>query len=208
MNPKPLLLVLAWIISTNMLYAQVNDSTKSKAWNFEASTLLYLLPGEQYLLPILKADKGKLHLEARYNYEDFNTFSLFTGYNFSGGRKLQYTITPMLGFAVGNSDGIAPGLEMDFTLGKFELYSEMEYLFELNDKTNNYYYNWSELTFAPTDWMWLGITGQRLRAYETELEVQRGALLGFAFNNVELTGYYFNPFSSDQFGIISLALIF
>jgi hypothetical protein len=196
------------ILLTGKAIAQTGDSANAKAWNFEATTMMYIVPEDVYLLPIIKADRNKLHLEARYNYEDFKTFSMFGGYNFSGGKKLQYTITPMLGFAVGNTDGIAPGLEMDFTLGKFELYSEMEYLFELNDKTYSYYYNWSEITFAPTDWMWFGISGQRIRPYETELEVERGATLGFSFKNVSLSGYYFNPFTENDYGIISLAVSF
>jgi hypothetical protein len=188
--------------------AQDNSADSGKTWNFEASTLFYFMPDDAYVLPILKADRKKLHLESRYNYEDFNTFSMFGGYNFSGGKKLQYTFTPMLGFAVGSTDGIAPGLEMDLSLGKFGFYSEMEYLFDLNDKENGYYYNWSEFTFAPTDWMWLGISGQRLRAYETELDLQRGILAGFALKRFEVSGYYFNPFSSDQFGIVSLSFSF
>jgi hypothetical protein len=203
-----LLMLSLLLLLTGPAKAQTGDSTKTKAWNFEATTMMYIVPEDVYVLPIIKADRNKLHLEARYNYEDFKTFSMFGGYNFSGGNKLQYTITPMLGFAVGNTDGIAPGLEMDFTLGKFELYSEMEYLFELNDKTYSYYYNWSEITFAPTDWMWFGISGQRIRPYETELGVERGATLGFSFKNVSLSGYYFNPFTEDDYGIVSLAVTF
>jgi hypothetical protein len=80
----------------------------------------------------------------------------------------------------------------------------MEYLFELNDKANSYYYNWSELTFAPTDWFWFGISGQRTRIYQTDLELQRGLVAGFAVGRFLLSGYYFNPFSSEQFGILSV----
>lgn len=200
-----LLPVFAPVLTT----AQGADSAQQpKAWNIEVNGLFYFVPDNSYVLPIIKADRKKLHLEARYNYEDFETFSFFGGYNFSGGKKLQYTITPMLGFATGNSDGIAPGLEMNFDLGKFSLYSENEYLFELNDSENSFFYNWSELTFAPTDWMWFGVSVQRLKSYQTDLDVQRGATLGFAIGNLELSGYYFNPFSSEQFGIISLALLF
>jgi hypothetical protein len=208
MNRIVLTMFISLIVFTGNSLAQTGDSLKTKAWNFEATAMMYIVPEDVYLLPIIKADRNKLHLESRYNYEDFNTFSLFGGYNFSGGKKLQYTITPMLGFAAGNTDGIAPGLELDFTLGKFELYSEMEYLFELNDKSYSYYYNWSEITFAPADWIWFGISGQRLRPYETDLGVERGATLGFSFKNISLSGYYFNPFTEDDYGIISLAVNF
>lgn len=189
------------------VFSQKTDSTKNK-WTVEVSALSYIIPDDFFVLPIVKADKNKLHLESRYNYEDRKTVSFFAGYNFSGGNKIEYTITPMLGAVLGNSDGIAPGLEMDFTLGKFELYSEMEFLFEFNDKSNSYYYNWSELTFAPKDWLWGGITVQRTRLYETSLDVQWGILAGMSWKKASVTGYLFNPFTDDTFAILSLAISF
>lgn len=190
-------------------YAAGQDTDSAgRKWDFNANALFYLVPDDFFVLPIVQADKGRLHLESRYNYEDRNTFSLFGGYHFSGGNKLSYTITPMLGAVMGQSDGIAPGLEADLSYGKFGFYSEMEYLFEFNDKSNNYYYNWSELTYAPLDWLWFGISGQRTRVYNTELGVERGFTLGAAWKSWELSGYLFNPFTDYSFGIVSLAVSF
>lgn len=187
--------------------AQEKDSS-GKVWEVEASALWYIVPDDQFVLPIVSANRGKLHLESRYNYEDRNTFSLFAGYNFTGGRKLTYTLTPMLGMAVGTLDGILPGLEATLNLGKFELYSEMEYLFEFNDKANSYYYNWTELNFYLRDWLWFGISGQRTRAYQSALDIQRGILVGGSWKRLGLTGYLFNPWTEDSFGIISLSCTF
>jgi len=188
-------------------FSQKTDSVKHK-WTVDASALFYFIPEDFFILPIVKADKNKLHLEMRYNYEDRNTYSVFGGYNFTGGKKIEYTITPMLGAVLGNSDGIAPGLEMDFTLGKFELYSEMEYLIEFNDKSNGYLYNWTEITFAPRDWLWIGITGQRTRLYQSSLDIQRGILGGLSWGNFSATGYLFNTFSEDTFVLVSLGISF
>ena len=187
---------------------QNGDSLSNKAWQIEINPLIYFVPEDVYLLPIVKADKGRLHLESRYNYEDFNTFSLFGGYHFSGGKKLSYTITPMLGFAIGQVDGIAPGLELELNLGRFSYYTEAEYLFELNDKDNSFFYNWSELSFAPADWVWFGTSWQRLKAYKSDKEIDPGVMLGFGRKNWELTGYYFNPFGEYDFGVISLSVTF
>jgi hypothetical protein len=42
-----------------------------KAWSFGASVYGYSLPEEsEYLQPTVTADRGWLHLEARYNYEE------------------------------------------------------------------------------------------------------------------------------------------
>jgi hypothetical protein len=199
-------LYIHFILSLLVLpaWAQQKDSTAGK-WEVEAAVLWYIIPDDQFILPIVKADKGKLHLESRYNYEDRNTISFFAGYNFNGGKKLTYTITPMLGLVTGNSDGVAPGLEASFALGRFELYTEMEYLIEFNDKANSYYYNWTEFNFYPTDWLWFGISGQRTRAYQSELEIQRGLLTGFSWKQLSITGYLFNPWMEGTFGIVSAA---
>jgi hypothetical protein len=185
-------------ISVLLLYlirpcsAQETDSLTSEAWAFSADLNTYFIPDNTFLLPVVRADKGALHLEARYNYEDFYTFSAWAGYNFSGGKKLEYTITPMIGGVIGNSNGVAPGLELTLGLNKFELYSEQEYLFEFSDKTYNFYYNWTDLTYAPKDWLWFGLSGQRTRLYQTDLDIQRGLLIGGAFKNWECNGYLYN----------------
>lgn len=188
--------------------AQTSDSASDKSWSVNASLATIIFPGDAFLMPIVIADKNKFHLVSRYNYEDLNTFSLFAGYNFTGGNKLQYRITPMLGFAVGNTDGIAPGMEVDMSLGKFRFYTENEYLFELNDKANSFFYSWSELSFAPKEWFWFGISWQRLRPYQSDRVVEKGFTAGFAINRFAVQGYYFNPGSETQFGIVNLSVSF
>jgi hypothetical protein len=197
------------LMSVSYGKAQTSDSIAEKSWSVNASLGAFLIPDEDvFLMPIVTADRGKLHLVSRYNYEDFNTFSLFAGYNFSGGNKLQYRITPMLGFAVGNTDGIAPGMEVEMSLGKFTFYTENEYLFELNDKANSFFYSWSEFSFAPKDWFWFGISWQRLKPYQSDNALEKGFTAGFAYKNLALQGYYFNPGAESQFGIVSLAVSF
>src|SRR5689334_15062740 len=60
-----------------------------RKWSFSASAYTYVVPGEPaYVQPTVTADRGWLHLEARYNYEDLETGSAWVGYNFAGGEKL------------------------------------------------------------------------------------------------------------------------
>jgi len=196
--------IILFIALSNIAKAQETDSLVTKRWAISADLNTYFIPDNTFLLPVIRADKAALHLEARYNYEDFHTFSAWAGYNFSGGKKLQYTITPMLGGVIGNSNGVAPGLELTLGLNKFELYSEQEYLFEFSDKIYNFYYNWTDFTYSPNDWFWFGISGQRTRLYQTDLEIQRGLLLGGAFKNWEFTGYFYNPGTESPFFILTL----
>lgn len=200
-----LILVLATSLSS---VAQESSSDSEKQWNFGADLNMYFIPNEFIILPVFRADKNKLHLEARYNYEDLETFSGWVGYNFTGGKKIEYAITPMLGGVVGLSNGIAPGLEFTFTYKSFEWYAESEYLFETESSENNFYYMWSDITYSPKDWLWFGISGQRTRLYQTDLDIQRGLLIGGAYKSFELTGYLYNLGFDNPFVLITLSASF
>jgi hypothetical protein len=183
------------------IYSQEENTTE---WEFSAEADLYFTDPFIFL-PIFIADKAKLHLEARYNYEDLKTFSGWAGYNFFGGEEFEYFITPMIGVVVGRTDGIAPGLEFTLSYAGFELYSESEYLFDFKSSENNFFYSWTDLTFSPLDWLWLGISGQRTRLYQTDVEIERGLILGSAYKNFEITSYFYNPFSDEFFFMLSLS---
>ncbi|MFI5236962.1 MAG: hypothetical protein ACHQLA_03390 [Ignavibacteriales bacterium] len=180
-----------------------NDKSQSSHWNINPALYFYFIPDDFFMLPIVRADKDVLHLEARYNYEDRKTISAWIGYNFQTVEELEFTATPMIALVLGRTNGIAPGLELDFIFKNFELYSEAEFVLNFEDGHSNYFYNWSELTYSPTEWLWLGIVGQRTRAYQTELEIQRGLMLGTAYKNFEFTFYLFNIGYDDTFAVIS-----
>lgn len=189
-------------------FSQESTNAPEKQWNFGADANFYFIPDDFFILPVFKADKNKLHLEARYNYEDRETFSGWVGYNFSGGKKIEYAITPMVGGVVGLSNGIAPGLEFTFTYKSFELYNESEYFFDVETNENNFLYSWMDLTYSPTDWLWVGLSGQRTRLYQTDLDIQRGLLIGGAYKSFELTGYLYNLGFDDPFVLLTLSASF
>ena len=187
--------------------AQEQDTLETSDWEYGVETDLYFTDPFVFL-PIFTANKGKLHLEARYNYEDLKTVSTWIGYNISGGEEFEYLITPMVGGAFGRTNGIATGLEITFGFVGFELYSESEYLFDFESKENNFFYNWTDFTYSPLDWLWFGISGQLTKVYETELETDRGLLLGVAHQNFEFTGYYYNAFTENDFFMLALTAEF
>jgi hypothetical protein len=179
------------------------------AWEFGLSGALYVLPDEEdFVQPTLRADRGMLHLETRYNYEDRDSVSFFAGANFEFGDNLKLALTPMLGGLAGNTEGIIPALEADFTAGIFGAYAEAEYVFDLGDSSSKYFYMWSELSLWPTEWLRAGVVTQRTRVYKTERDIQRGLLLGFSFKRLEGTVYFFNPGSDDHFTVVSLGVSF
>ena len=181
----------------------------SATWDVALSAAAYLLPEEEnFVQPTLGGDRGALHLEARYNYEDRHTMSLFCGANFGWGDETTLSLTPMLGAVVGDTDGIVPALEATFAAGGFEAYAETEYVFDLEDSTSSYFYAWSELSFRPSERWRAGLVGQRTHVYRTDRDVQRGLLLGLSFRGLEGTVYVFNPTGDDTFTVVSLGLTF
>jgi hypothetical protein len=204
---KKFIFISALILSvffSSINYTQEADTLKSSEWNFGIETDLYFTD-PFILLPIIQANKGNLHLEARYNYEDLKTASGWIGYDFFGGDEFEYFITPMVGGAVGRTNGIAAGLEFTFSYVGLELYSESEYLFDFESSENNYFYSWTDLTYSPLDWLWFGVSGQRTRLYQTDVEIDRGLILGAAYRNLQVTGYFYNVFTDNAFFILSLA---
>jgi hypothetical protein len=179
------------------------------SWELGLSGSLYVLPDEEdFVQPTFRADHGVLHLETRYNYEDRDSVSFFAGANFEFGDNLKLALTPMLGGLAGNTEGIIPALEADFTAGIFGAYAEAEYVFDLGDSSSKYFYMWSELSLWPTEWLRAGVVTQRTRVYKTEREIQRGLLLGFSFKRLEGAVYFFNPGSDDHFTVVSLGVSF
>ena len=179
------------------------------AWEFSASLYAYSPPDSQsYLQPTIKADRGWLHLEARHNYEALDTSSVWIGYNLSFGDELKLDLTPMLGAVFGKTKGLAPGYELTLGWRKFQFYSEGQYVFDKEASSDSYFYMWTEATYAPTDWFQFGLVGQRTRAYQTEVDTQRGLLARFVYKKADLTAYVFNPGTDYPTYVLSVSVGF
>ena len=93
--------ILALVLAPPAILAQTNQGaapsaempqpaaeTPAHAWSLSAMIYGYIVPNDSDLaLPIVAADRGGLHLEARYNYEALKTGSVWLGYNFPAARS-------------------------------------------------------------------------------------------------------------------------
>ena len=61
---------------------------------------------------------------------------------------------------------------------------------------------------SPMDWFRFGLVVQRTKVYETNLEIQRGVLVGFAYKQANFTTYVFNPDQSNPTAVVSVGLDF
>lgn len=179
-------------------------------WSGSVSGAWYQLRDEaDYVQPTLKADRGRLHLETRYAYEDRESLSFFGGANFEvGDGSVKLALTPMLGGLVGRVPGVIPALEADLNVWRIEAYGEAEYMFDLEDSSSKYFYMWSEISVWPVDWLRGGMVTQRTRVYRTERDIQRGLLVGVTFSKLEATFYLFNPGNDDRLAVLAVGLSF
>jgi len=178
-------------------------------WTFVASGYGSIVPDDQsYFTPMFSADHKRLHLEARYNYEDLETASLWAGYNLHIGDKLTLDATPMFGVVFGNTTAIAPGYEISLTWKRFNLSSQGEYVDNTNDKARNFFYSWDELVYSPRDWFHAGLALQHTRAYASPVDLQPGASFGIVHRRWDFTTYIFNVGLNTPTAVLGLAYSF
>jgi hypothetical protein len=199
-------------LSANVLFAQNTFTDSSNAsWHFTAAEYYYFIPYNNTLMFTGYADHRSLHLETRYNYEDQNTVSVFAGWTFKGGKKIQFDVKPMVGILTGNTNGVAPALETSINYKLFDLYAESEYVIGVkgnNEKENdnNYFYVWWELAVTPIEGLRTGITGQRLNLLNHNANVQRGIFAEYSFWKLTTGFYYLKNSSNDNLFISSLSV--
>jgi hypothetical protein len=187
----------------------IPDRDDEGAWSFAALAYGYVVPeDEDFLMPLVYADRGKLHFEARYNYEAPETGSLWAGYRLGAEGRVSFEAIPMLGGVVGDVSGVAPGFEVTLGFEKFELYSEGELFFDFEEEAGDFFYSWTELYYMPTDRFRFGLVGQRTRAYQTEVEVNRGLLAGAAKEPFDVSVYVLNLGWDDPTWVVAASVNF
>lgn len=208
MQPKFFAVIL--ICSPVFTYTQSLNDSAQKNWSGSVEGYYYLIPGEK-LPPTITgfADYKSLHLEARFNYEDINSLSVFAGWNFEKRYgKLDITATPITGLVIGRTNGILPGIEFSASYSIFNFYSENEYMLDFKGKDNYFFYSWTELNAQFSKNIAAGVLAQSLRWYKTKFDIQRGIYAEYNLGSFTFNVYYFNPFTSFNFTIAAASFTF
>ena len=212
-------IICSWIIYGSLLLLGVTPQSavaqsttqpaQAASWSFSAVAYTYIVPhSRSYVQPTITADREWLHLEARYNYEDLETGSLWVGYNFSIGDKISLNITPMLGGVFGKTNGIAPGLRGSLKWWRLEFFSDYEYVFNTRERADSFFSLWSELTLSPFDWLRVGPVAQRTLASERQQDIERGFLLGLSYKPEGVAGYVLSPNKKNPEYILAVSVEF
>jgi hypothetical protein len=94
---------LAIVMATTALAGEEDEHAAGRraspatkpSWEFAITAYPTVVRGgENYTSAIAVADRGPLHLEARYNYESVGARSAFVGWTFSGGEAITWELTP------------------------------------------------------------------------------------------------------------------
>jgi hypothetical protein len=166
------------------------------AWNL--GLYLNLLPDNTYLLPMAAVTWDRYLAEARYQYEDLETASLWFGRCFAGGKELTWWVAPMAGAAFGRTNGLAPGLEVELAWRRLSLSSSAEYLFDLEDSDASFFYTWNETMLRVLDLLSPGVTVERTRLRDTDLAVNTGLSLYSSHGPITISFYAFNIWDGDD----------
>jgi len=185
------------------------EAPASPSWSGELDVNVYLhVEDGDFVMPVLRADRGSLHLEGRYQYEDRRSFSAWAGWTFEAGTTVRLEVVPMAGVIAGRTNGVAPGLEISLSWKALELYSEGECVFDVDGRENDYFYNWSQLTWQASGWLGLGLAAQRTRLYQSELSIERAIFAAVTSGPVTLTAYGFNLDGDRPFAIVTMGIEF
>jgi hypothetical protein len=185
------------------------DAPAASPWSLYLYVDGYIVPhGQSYVSPIFTADRAWLHLEARYNYEDQRTGSLWFGYNFKRGRTVTLVVTPMFGTVMGDTTGVAPGYEVLVAYQKLSFFDTGEYVFDARNRKSDYFFNWPEAIYSPWNWFRVGFAAQETKVYRAHLSTQAGFLAGVSHKRLGFTTYVFNPGSSTPTVLLEASVRF
>jgi len=198
------------LLPTSGALAQASPAdSRPRVWAFQVTATGNFLPDQtDYIQPTVSADRGALHLEGRYNYEDLKSASGFIGWNYETGSKVTLRLTPMFGAVTGQTDGVIPAFELSLEFGHLGLDTESEYVLDLNDSNDSFFYHWSELTLSTADWVSAGLVIQRSRLIHNSREVQGGPMVRLTRGPIEGAAYFFNPGSEDHYFLGSITVSF
>ena len=150
--------------------------------------------------------KENWYTEARYNYEEMNTGSLYTGKMFlNEGKKLSYSVTPMVGVVIGKFKGGSAGLNLTLDYNDFFFSSQSQYTFSVKDKEANFLFSWVEAGYQPRPWIYVGLSIQH--TYYGQLNTglfEQGVVVGLSIGKLTFPFYGFNPLSDSRYFVLGI----
>ena len=201
-------ILLLFLISARLV-ASAQSADSLKTWEASVGVDNSLITGVYLVGVCASFDRKWLHTEIGFSEDDKNTFSAKAGYNFSGGRKLQYRITPLIGFMVGKSYGVLPGVSFSLNAGKFAFTGSSSIIvYSSSKRDESYIYGSYELDYSITDFLYAGVSLSRTKLYQTQRTLDPGFGAGLTLADFTVSAYVYRLFLDEPFYAVSLAYSF
>ncbi len=157
------------------------------------------------IVPVLHFQNSKgWYAEARYNYDENNTFSLLGGRSFQLDKNGFSSIVPMIGISFGDFEGITVAANYTYERGFFFFNSQSQYTFSTNSTYQNFFFNWSEIGIQPKNWIFGGLSVQYIKEQSYKNRVDPGIVIGFNWKTVSFPMYVFKNPNNEYFCILGL----
>lgn len=164
-----------------------------------------LSQGREYVwMPIAHYQaKNGVYAELRYNYEDVQTISLYGGKTFAGGKGLEFSLTPMLGYSVGKFTGLSLATNTELEWRKVYLSSQTQYSVATKKGISDFFFSWSEIGYNISNTLFGGLAIQ-YTLQDGLHQADPGFVAGINFRNISIPLYVFSPFKSGQYFVLGL----
>jgi len=144
------------------------------------------------------------YLEARYNYEDHRTVSLYFGKAFSFGKKAEWEIIPMIGGVYGKTIGISPGFNFQFEYKRFSTFAQCQYTIDLKNINNSFLWDWTGFNINISKHFVLGAAVQVFQPNTGEPFYNAGPMISFHHQSFSIEAYAYNLWQQFPIGAIGI----
>ena len=162
-------------------------------------------PNSSSVVPVIhyKTSKG-WYGEARYNYDEANTFSILGGKTFSLNSRWLIDVTPMAGIAAGRMSGWTGGVNLFIEKNQFFFSTQSQYTRSTTTGYQNFLFNWCELAYQPFSWLYGGVSIQHTHVLDEKPLFEPGFMVGPSVGQLSFPLYVFNTFSSKRFFVLGV----
>jgi hypothetical protein len=144
------------------------------------------------------------YMEGRFNYEALNTLSLYAGKTFERKALFSYAASPIAGVVLGKMNGGSVGLNLQMDYRNFDFNTQSQYTFSIQQRSNNFIYSWSDLTYKLSEKFAAGLSLQQTKLYQLNGALEKGFLVKAAYKSWSFPLYIFKPESSERYFVLGL----
>lgn len=196
-NSRTLLIPFGILIVVNT-YGQFGFEQYSYVNNSEAISIVPMATFES---------TRNWYMEARFNYEEKNSFSLYFGKTFTYQKKMFISVTPIAGAVVGQYKGGSVGVNVDIDYRKLFYSMQSQYTFSINRANEDFLFAWSEIAYQPFKWCYFGLSTQQTYLIQSATSLfEPGLLIGFIIGSWTFPIYSFSPGSSSGYFVVGANL--